>query len=718
MFTISLGAMVGSGIFVLPGLGYFLAGPAIIVAYFLAGVVVLPAAFSKSEMATAMPHAGGTYLYIDRAMGPLMGTIAGFGVWFSLIFKAAFALVGLSVYLQLLVPDVPARPVALVLGAGLVLVNVAGVKQSGSLQAAIVSIVMTVLVLFVIAGLGSVDTSNYQPFMPEGIHGLMAATGLVFVSYAGVTKVASLAEEVKRPARNIPRAIFMSLVLMMFLYPAIVFVIVGVTPGADLSKDVTPMATAAAEFLGRGAELAIAGVAVLALVSMANAGILASSRYPFAMSRNRLAPSMLGRVGVRSTPIPAVLLTGGVLLTLIAVFPIIELAKLASAFQLLVFGLVNLSVIAFRESHVDWYRPSFRSPFYPWLQIAGIAASLFLLAFMGLVPMVGAILIVLGGVAWYRIFGRSRTSHESASLDALRIRAMGRLVVDTRGAIDGEGKASVLIPVHVGINDRRLRDLIRTAGRVIRQGGEVRVVQVARDGPDTAMRRARSTDEQEFDALAGEQAMELGVPISVFHATGRHRRQALASFVQDQGIDLVLAELLQTSTGRGFRSDMEWLGDRVLCDVALLGNRYLEVVDDIVVLGSGGPLDPVKLNLAGRIGQGEGSTVRIVHVLASDASGRQVVSLHEYHDQLGESLPVPVVSEVERGTNLVAKLVAQARGADLVIIGAVRTRLRLLSDLVDRIQEQVDAPLLLVRTHEAANRPSLSGRVLERVLRA
>jgi len=710
--------MVGSGIFVLPGLGYFLAGPAIILAYFLAGIVVLPAAFSKSEMATAMPHAGGTYLYIDRAMGPLMGTIAGFGVWFSLIFKAAFALVGLSVYLQLLIPDAPAKPVALGLAAVLIGVNVAGVKQSGTLQAAIVSIVMTVLVLFIVLGVGSVEPDNYQPFLPEGFHGLIAATGLVFVSYAGVTKVASLAEEIKRPARNIPRAIFMSLVLMMFLYPTIVFVIVGVTPGADLSKDVTPMATAGSEFLGRAGELAIAGVAVLALVSMANAGILASSRYPLAMSRNRLAPSVLGRVGSRSTPIPAVLLTGGVLVALIAVFPIIELAKLASAFQLLVFALVNFAVIAFRESHVDWYRPSFRSPFYPWMQIAGIAASLLLLLFMGIVPILGAIIIVLGGVGWYRIFGRSRTSHESASLDALRIRAMSQLVSETEAALDADGKANVLIPVHLGINDRRLRDLIRTAGRVTRRGGEVRVVQVARDGPDSEMRRARSTEEQELDAVAGQQAMELGVPISVFHATGRHRRQALDAFVRDHGVDLVLAELLQTSTGRGFRADMEWLGDRVLCDVALLGNRYLEVVDDIAVLGSGGPLDPVKLNFAGRIGQGEGSTVRIVHVLAPDASGRQVVSLHEYHDRLGSSLPVPVVSEVERGTNLVAELATQARGADLVIIGAVRTRLRLLSDLVDRIQEQVDAPLLLVRTHELANRPSLRGRMLERVLRA
>ncbi len=97
VFTISLGAMVGSGIFVLPGLGFEIAGPAIVLSYLLAGLAVLPAVFSSSEMATAMPNAGGTYLYVDRAMGPLMGTIAGFGVWFVLIFKAGFALVGLVV---------------------------------------------------------------------------------------------------------------------------------------------------------------------------------------------------------------------------------------------------------------------------------------------------------------------------------------------------------------------------------------------------------------------------------------------------------------------------------------------------------------------------------------------------------------------------------------------------------------------------------------------
>ena len=115
VFTVSLGAMIGSGIFVLPGLGAKVAGPAVILAYVLAGLVMIPAAISKSEMATAMPKAGGTYLFIDRAMGPLVGTVAGFGVWFALVFKSAFALVGLGGYLMFFV-DLPVRTMSVIVG--------------------------------------------------------------------------------------------------------------------------------------------------------------------------------------------------------------------------------------------------------------------------------------------------------------------------------------------------------------------------------------------------------------------------------------------------------------------------------------------------------------------------------------------------------------------------------------------------------------------------
>ena len=133
VFTVSIGAMIGSGIFVLPGLAFEVGGPAMIVAYMVAGLIVFPAALAQAEMATAMPRAGGAYLYIDMAMGPLMGTIAGFGVWFSLVFKSAFALVGLGFYVGLFT-DIDLLIIGLAIGLGLLIFNLIGVKESGRVK--------------------------------------------------------------------------------------------------------------------------------------------------------------------------------------------------------------------------------------------------------------------------------------------------------------------------------------------------------------------------------------------------------------------------------------------------------------------------------------------------------------------------------------------------------------------------------------------------------
>ena len=244
--------------------------------------------------------------------------------------------------------------------------------------------------IFVLRGAGSVDPAEFEPLLSEGVKGLLSATGLVFVSFIGVTKVASIAEEVRRPERNVPAGILLSVAVMVIIYPLVTWVMVGTTGTAALAETVTPVATAAEQFMGRiGVDIVIV-VAIIALISMANAGVLASSRYPFAMARQALAPPVLARVSPRSTPTYSIVLTGGVMLLLIAFVPILELAKLASAFQLLVFSLVNLAVIAFRESHLDWYQPSFKSPLYPWTQLTGIAGSLILLTQMGIIPIIGA----------------------------------------------------------------------------------------------------------------------------------------------------------------------------------------------------------------------------------------------------------------------------------------------------------------------------------------
>lgn len=417
--TLSMGAMIGGGIFVLPAVGYKETGPAIIGAYLLAGVIVLPNALSKAEMATAMPEDGGTYLYIDRAMGPLFGTIAGIGVWFSLVFKSAFALVGLGAYLLLLV-NIPAtlvKAVALLLGAVVIVLNIAGTEKSGQAQGVLVTLVVVVLGGYVVGGIGPAEPTQYTPFTTHGIGGIVTAIAFVFVSYAGIGEVASVAEEITDPGRNIPRAMLISIGVMMLIYTAVVGVIVGVVPadtlihgGPNGGPSLTPMADGADAIFGGLGVSAVAVTAVLALTSMANAGVLGTSRFLLAMSRDSLLPDRIGRINRRFlTPVYAVLVTGGVLLALIAFVPVVNLAKLASAFLILVFSLENASVIVFRETDVDFYTPTFRSPGYPIVQLFGLVGGVVLIVQMGAVSIIGAVGICVGSTVWYVGYARSRT---------------------------------------------------------------------------------------------------------------------------------------------------------------------------------------------------------------------------------------------------------------------------------------------------------------------
>lgn len=435
---ISMGAMIGSGIFVLPALGYKVAGPAVILAYILAGLVVLPAVLSKAEMATAMPESGGTYLYIDRALGPLMGTVAGIGAWFSLVFKSSFALVGLGAYLLIFAPISRGAITVVALGLALLIVvlNVFGTELSGRIQAIIVSAVVIGLAAYTVDAGFVASRGRFAPFATNGTEGVVVAAAFVFVSYAGVTKIASVAEEVQNPGRNLPRAMIGSMAIMTLIYVAVVAAVVGLSSpetlvhgGPDGSASLTPMADGADVLFGGAGRFVISALAVVALTSMANAGVLSSSRFPLAMSRDDLLPTQLSAIDGRfKTPRNAVLLTGGVLLVLIAFVPVVELAKLASAFQILVFSLENLALVAFREANPPSYDPDFTAPGYPYVQAFGFLAGIGLLTQMGTLPILGAVGISVGGVAVYFGYGRSRTDRVGAVRTLFRHRRADRTV--------------------------------------------------------------------------------------------------------------------------------------------------------------------------------------------------------------------------------------------------------------------------------------------------
>jgi len=426
VYAMSTGAMFSSGLFLLPGIAAASTGNSVFLAYFLAGFLILPAMYAMAELSTAMPKAGGTYYFLDRAMGPLMGTIGGLGSWVAVVFKSAFALVGMGAYLGLYL-DLPFSITAILLCIAFGAINIFGAKETTQLQRLLVTTLVVILVAFTLLGLKFASSGpepllelnpEYGPFFSSGLVGLISTIGLVFVSYAGLTKVASVAEEVQNPDRNIPLGMTLSLVTATILYTLGTFILVKIMPSEDLYASLTPIADAGRLFLGHWpldiGVILIVIAAIAAFASTGNAGIMSASRYPYAMAKDHLVPDRLAELGKYKTPTLSIVLTVAVMILVIILFDVKSVAKLASAFQLLLFMLVCAAVIVMRESGISTYKPGFKTPLYPWMPIAGILIGFWLIIEMGILAIGFTGTIVIGCVLWYNFYASSRVDRRGA----------------------------------------------------------------------------------------------------------------------------------------------------------------------------------------------------------------------------------------------------------------------------------------------------------------
>ena len=407
------GAMISSGIFVLPGLAYAQSGPAAIVAYLLAGFLALTGMLSQAELVSAMPKSGGTYFFVMRSMGPAVGAIDGLVTWFSLSLKIAFALVGLAAFTHGYLGIAPGL-LAAIWCVFFVALNIVGIKAAGRFQVMIVLVLLGVLLAYIVRGIPMVRVASLSPFMPHGGGSVLATAGFVFVSYGGLLKVAAISEEVNDGAHTVPRAMKLALPLVLLLYLFVVLVTVGVLGGLGLAGSRTPLSDAAALFPGGGWRIALTIGAILAFVSTANAGIMAASRYPFALARDELLPAVFGKVNRRfGTPHLAIMVTG-LFIAAVVFMPLTSLVKAASAVLILSFLFSCLSVIIMRESRLQNYQPRCLSPLYPYTQIIGVVGCALLLVQMGpqVLAMAGALVLI--GFLVYWLYGRIRSNREFA----------------------------------------------------------------------------------------------------------------------------------------------------------------------------------------------------------------------------------------------------------------------------------------------------------------
>ena len=424
VIIVTVAASIGAGLFVLPSFAVAIMGPGIWLAFLIAGIVFLPGALSKSELSSAMPVNGGAYVYVERSFGPLVGTISGLGLWASFLLKSAFALIGFSAYMYAVTNylDISTNT-TLVIMAALVLItvlNIFGIKKVKAFQTPILALTTAVILIICLIQLfdanidfsrpidGAFDVSKNDPVL------VAESAALVFVAYAGIYKAGAIGGEVKEPEKNLPKGMLISLLLITLLYVIVTFIMmasvdVDTMLNSDGSAREDPIFAFVDAVASTNIGLAMALLAVLTMVSGALSGLLAASRFLFGMAKDSLLPGTLGETNKKfGTPHWAIIITGITMAISIITLPVKDVAKLASGFQIMVIVALNISVIILRSENPkhDWYKPTFKSPLFPWVQIIGTVTGGYLVFIMGEKAIIGAVAAIVIGVATYYIYGK------------------------------------------------------------------------------------------------------------------------------------------------------------------------------------------------------------------------------------------------------------------------------------------------------------------------
>ena len=607
IFALATGATISGGFFLLPGIASQSVGPALAFTYVVALLPLLPGILSQVELATAMPRSGGAYYFVDRSLGPLLGTIAGLGVWLVFMLKAAFGLIGISAYARIFFPELPTLPLAVLLALLFGGLNVLGAQKTGVVQALLVAGVLAILSWFNGVGLGQLNFAHFGDYFQAGPESIIATAGLLSASFIGLSKVASVAEEVRNPERNLPRGLFLALAVSMAFYVVGASVMTGVVPPAELKGSLVPVALAAEILGGRAGTVAVTFAAVFAFASVANSGILSASRYPFAMARDELLPKVLGRMNSRNVPVMAVLLTTAMIIAMLLVLDAAKTAKLAGAFQLVMFSLTCLAVLVMRASEIESYDPGYRSPFFPYLHIVGALIPLYVVSQMGAFAILFSVGLVVFGVLWYRLYARERVTRTGAIYHFFALLGEKRrtdLDRELRGILKEKGlrkgdsfddmiaRASVLdlpeplafeeitlqaaeqLAETVGMDSIELAEAFLQGTRLgatpVSHGTALPHVRLNIQEPEVVMVRSRAgTHIEGLEEFWGDQA-----PKGAIHAIF-----FLAGPKEDSGLHLrILAQIAERVDGADFMS--QWLvarSEMELKEMLLIDDRFLSV---------------------------------------------------------------------------------------------------------------------------------------------
>ncbi|MFD4133981.1 amino acid permease [Streptomyces goshikiensis] len=431
---ISIGATLGTGIFVVLGTATPKAGPAVTISFILAGLTALFSALSYAELAGSVPVSGSSYSYAYATMGELIAWICGWCLVLEYAVSVAAVAVGWGQYLNELldgtigitVPEAVSAPLgdggfinlpALVVVLLSMVFLMRGAKESATVNSIMVAVKIVTLLLFIGIGVMGIKAGNYTPLAPLGVTGISAAASTLFFSYIGFDAASTAGEEAKNPKKDLPRAIMLSLAIVTALYVLVAFVAVGAMPWKDFEGTEAALAQIMTDVTGNSVwGVVLAAGAVIAIFSVVFAVLYGQTRILFAMSRDGLVPKIFAKVdektGAPRTNVVIVSLFCG---TLAAFIPLGKLADATSIGTLFAFGLVNVAVIILRRTRPDMPR-TFKVALFPVTPILGaIACGYMMFELDAATWMVfGGWMIV--GLVFYFLYGIRRSGLATAEV--------------------------------------------------------------------------------------------------------------------------------------------------------------------------------------------------------------------------------------------------------------------------------------------------------------
>lgn len=708
---IGVGAMIGAGIFVLTGIAAGHAGPALILAFALNGFVTLLTALSYAELGSSFPEAGGGYLWVKKGMGGLHGFQAGWMSWFAHAIACSLYILGFGYYfweaLRFLRVDKIITPIidmvfpgvendyiiiqkilAVIVAILFAYVNFKGASETGKWGSFITILKVIILGGFAISGLIVILnnpewTTKFEPFMTKGFAGVLGAMGLTYIAFEGYEIIVQSGEEIKKPEKNIPKAIFISLLIVVPVYIIVGFVALGAVEIPEIIKQSHPeivkvwdylsfskegaMVQAAKQFMPLGYLMMILG-GLFATMSALNATVYSSSRVSFAMGRDKNLPDIFGKIHKSNrTPYMAVFISVLLIIFMALALPIEDVAAAAAIMFILLFIQVNWTLIKLRKKKSKAKR-YFRVPLVPFTPMLAIVLQLILGYFLfHLSPIAwsAALIWLVLGVFIYFSYSKGREKERAEALivyeEKLPIKAGFRILVP------------ISHPDHIG-------DLITIASSIAKsKDGEILALGVIRVPDQLPVVEGKDFIDEFKDIM--DKAVEFGkkkdVVVNTLIRIGHSVNNAIVDTIKERDVDLMVMGWKGFSNTRGsvFGTVLDDVVMSAECDVVMIKMVHLDKMKNILLPMSGGPHAEYALEIAAAISKAYKSNINVTMIVPPGISFEE---RNIYQQRVDDSVALikdkvkNVEGELVKARSISSGILKMTETYDVCILGAAR----------------------------------------------